>query len=117
MLRRRACKWSRQQYHTSALSTRARRCTELSSQLSISRVDAGLVAMHQMVSPCDEMERCSGSVGGGLMRIVPPARSHLRISLLPLVLKRHRGAAGDGSLGQRVKMRLSTFEGMGPGNI
>ena len=55
--------------------------------------------------------------GGGLTRIVPLVRSHSRISLLPLVLKRHRGAGGDGSLGRRVKMRLSTFEGTGPGNI
>ena len=56
-------------------------------------------------------------MGGGLTRIAPLARSHLRISLPPLVLKRRRGAAGDGSLGRRVKTRLSTFEGTGPGNI
>ena len=51
------------------------------------------------------------------MRIAPLVRSHLKILLPPLVLKRCRGAAGDGSLGERVKMRLSTFERMGPGNI
>ena len=101
----------------SATRAHARRCTEPSLQLSTSRVDAGLVAMHQTVLPCDEMECCSGSVGGGLMRLMPLIGSHSRISLLPPVLKRRRGAAGDGSLDQRVKMRLSTFEGTGPSNI
>ena len=56
-------------------------------------------------------------MGGGLTRIVPLVRSHSRISLLPPVLKRRRGAAGDGLLGRRVKTRLLTFEGTGPGNI
>ena len=59
MLRRRACKWSRQQCHMSVSSTRARRCTEPSSQPSVSRVDAALVVIHQTVLPCDEMK------GGG----------------------------------------------------
>ena len=76
-----------------------------------------MAAMHQTVPPCNDMEHCSRSVGGGLMRITPLVRSHLRISLPPPVLKRHRGAAGDGSLGRRVKTRLSTFEGTRPGNI
>ena len=80
-------------------------------------MDTGLVAMHQTVLPCDEMECCGRSAGGGLTRIAPLTKSHSRILLLPPVLKRCRGAASDGSLGQRVKMRLSTFEGMGPGNI
>ena len=74
-----------------------------------------MAAMHKTVLPCNEMEHCSGSAGGGLTRIAPLAKSHSRISLPPPVLKRCRGVAGDGSLGWRVKTRLSTFEGMGPG--
>ena len=65
MLRRCACTWSRQRCCASMSSARLRRHTEPSSQLSVSRVDTGLAAMHQTVLPCDEMECCSGSVGGG----------------------------------------------------
>ena len=65
MLRRCACMQSRQRCCASASSVRARRRTEPSLQLSMSRVDAGLAAMHQMVPPCDEMECCGRSVGGG----------------------------------------------------
>ena len=65
MLRRCACTWLRQRCCASVSSTRARRHTEPSSQLSASRVDAGLAAMHQTVPPCDEMERCGRSVRGG----------------------------------------------------
>ena len=105
---------SRWQCHTSA-SVRARRRMEPSLQLSARRVDAGLAAIHQTVLPCDETEHCGGSAGRGLMRIVPLAKSHSRISLPLLVLKRRRGVASDGLLGWRVKTMLSTFEGMGPG--